>query len=58
MAFASCSQYERGYFTAYRHPAADEPDLILHLGDYPYEYQAGVYNIPGGNPRDHAGPRP
>ncbi len=56
MAFASCSQYEHGYFTAYRHLAADEPDLILHLGDYQYEYQAGVYNIPGGNPRDHAGP--
>nr|WP_221379351.1 alkaline phosphatase D family protein [Actinoplanes polyasparticus] len=56
MSFASCSQYEHGYFTAYRHLAADEPDLILHLGDYQYEYQAGVYTIPGGNPRDHAGP--
>ncbi|MCY1139477.1 alkaline phosphatase D family protein [Actinoplanes sp. Pm04-4] len=56
MAFASCSQYEHGYFTAYRHLAEDEPDLILHLGDYQYEYQAGVYTIPGGNPRDHAGP--
>ena len=56
MSFASCSQYEHGYFTAYRHLAADEPDLILHLGDYQYEYQAGVYNIPGGNPRDHLGP--
>jgi alkaline phosphatase D len=56
MSFASCSQYEHGYFTAYRHLAEDEPDLILHLGDYQYEYQAGVYTIPGGNPRDHAGP--
>ncbi|WP_250008000.1 alkaline phosphatase [Actinoplanes sp. M2I2] len=56
MSFASCSQYEHGYFTAYRHLAADEPELILHLGDYQYEYQAGVYNVPGGNPRDHAGP--
>ncbi|XVV15945.1 alkaline phosphatase D family protein [Actinoplanes sp. CA-131856] len=56
MSFASCSQYEHGYFTAYRHLAADEPDLILHLGDYQYEYQAGVYTIPGGNPRDHEGP--
>ncbi|GAB2576281.1 alkaline phosphatase [Paractinoplanes abujensis] len=56
MAFASCSQYEHGYFTAYRHLAADEPDIVLHLGDYQYEYQAGVYTIPGGNPRDHAGP--
>ncbi|MBM2619875.1 alkaline phosphatase D family protein [Actinoplanes sp. LDG1-06] len=56
MAFASCSQYEHGYFTAYRHLAADEPDIVLHLGDYQYEYQAGVYTVPGGNPRDHAGP--
>ncbi|GLZ01501.1 alkaline phosphatase D family protein [Actinoplanes sp. NBRC 103695] len=56
MSFASCSQYEHGYFTAYRHLAADEPQLILHLGDYQYEYEAGVYTIPGGNPRDHQGP--
>jgi alkaline phosphatase D len=56
MSFASCSQYEHGYFTAYRHLAADEPELILHLGDYQYEYPADTYNIPGGNPRDHEGP--
>ena len=56
MSFASCSQFEHGYFTAYRHLAADEPDLILHLGDYQYEYPADTYNIPGGNPRDHQGP--
>ena len=56
MAFVSCSQYEHGYFTAYQRLAEDEPELILHLGDYQYEYQAGVYNIPGGNPRDHQGP--
>jgi alkaline phosphatase D len=36
-AFASCQQYEQGYFGAYRHMAADHPDLILHLGDYIYE---------------------
>ncbi|GGK93687.1 alkaline phosphatase D family protein [Mangrovihabitans endophyticus] len=56
MSFVSCSQYEHGYFTAYRRLAEDEPDLVLHLGDYQYEYRAGVYTIPGGNPRDHAGP--
>jgi alkaline phosphatase D len=56
MSFASCSQYEHGFFTAYRRLAEDEPDLILHLGDYQYEYTAGVYVAPGGNPRDHAGP--
>jgi alkaline phosphatase D len=56
MSFVSCSQYEHGYFTAYRRLAEDEPELILHLGDYQYEYQAGTYTIPGGNPRDHLGP--
>ncbi|BCJ43559.1 alkaline phosphatase [Actinoplanes ianthinogenes] len=56
MSFVSCSQYEHGYFTAYRRLAEDEPELILHLGDYQYEYQAGVYVAPTGNPRDHQGP--
>lgn len=56
MSFASCSQYEHGYFTAYRHLAADEPDLVLHLGDYIYEYKPQVYISPDGNVRDHAGP--
>lgn len=56
MSFASCSQFEHGYFTAYRHLANDEPDLILHLGDYMYEYQANVYVSPSGNVRDHRGP--
>jgi alkaline phosphatase D len=56
MSFASCSQFEHGYFTAYRHLAADEPELILHLGDYQYEYPADTYTVPGGNPRDHQGP--
>jgi alkaline phosphatase D len=56
MAFVSCSQYEHGYFTAYRRLAEEAPDLILHLGDYQYEYTKDSYNIPGGNPRDHEGP--
>ena len=36
-AFASCQQYEQGYFGAYRHIVADDPELVLHLGDYIYE---------------------
>jgi alkaline phosphatase D len=56
MAFVSCSQFEHGYFTAYRRLAEEEPDLILHLGDYQYEYKKGGYVIPGGNIRDHDGP--
>ncbi|MFD0688758.1 alkaline phosphatase D family protein [Actinomadura fibrosa] len=56
MGFVSCSQFEHGYFTAYRRLAEEHPDLILHLGDYQYEYKKGVYVITGGNPRDHEGP--
>ncbi|WP_337590142.1 alkaline phosphatase D family protein [Janibacter hoylei] len=37
MSFASCAHYEAGYFTAYRYLADDEPDIVLHLGDYQYE---------------------
>ena len=37
-AFASCQHYEQGYFTAYQHMAHDDLDLVLHLGDYIYEY--------------------
>jgi alkaline phosphatase D len=36
-AFASCQHYETGYYTAYKHLAADDLDLVLHLGDYIYE---------------------
>ena len=36
-AFASCQQYEHGYYAAYRHLEADAPDLVAFLGDYIYE---------------------
>ena len=35
--FVSCANYEQGYFAAYRHLAAEAPDLVLFLGDYIYE---------------------
>jgi alkaline phosphatase D len=56
MAFASCSQFEHGWFTAYGRLAEERPDLVLHLGDYQYEYRADSYTVPGGNVRDHKGP--
>ncbi|MGW6449716.1 alkaline phosphatase D family protein [Lentzea sp. NPDC055074] len=56
MAFASCAQYEHGYFTAYRRLAEDEPDLVLHLGDYTYEYESGIHVAPSGNVRHVEGP--
>jgi alkaline phosphatase D len=35
--FVSCSHYEFGYFSAYRHLAEENPDVVLFLGDYIYE---------------------
>jgi alkaline phosphatase D len=36
--FVSCANYEQGYFSAYRHLADENPDMVLYLGDYFYEY--------------------
>ena len=52
-AFASCQQYEQGYFTAYRHMAARELDLVIHLGDYIYELSWGRQHV-----RQHTGAIP
>ena len=43
---ASCSNYPQGYFNAYRHMAQSDLDLVLHLGDYIYEYPDGGYANP------------
>ena len=40
-AFASCQAWTDGFYTAYRHMAAEELDLVVHLGDYVYEYPVG-----------------
>ena len=50
-AFASCQQYEHGYFTAYKHMAQEDLDLVIHLGDYIYEYDSNSYTATGGNVR-------
>ncbi|WP_029391840.1 alkaline phosphatase D family protein [Streptomyces xiaopingdaonensis] len=34
----SCQQYTDGYWTAHKHLAEEDLDLVLHLGDYLYEY--------------------
>ncbi|MFF3752126.1 alkaline phosphatase D family protein [Streptomyces sp. NPDC002018] len=40
----SCSNWEAGYFSAYRHLAARaDLDAVLHLGDYIYEYASGGF---------------
>ena len=35
--YVSCSNYEHGYFSAYRHLTEEEPEFVLFLGDYIYE---------------------
>ena len=37
-AFASCQSWPTGYYTAYESMAEDDLDLVIHLGDYIYEY--------------------
>jgi alkaline phosphatase D len=37
LALASCQHFEHGYFTAYRHMAREDLDLVVHVGDYIYE---------------------
>jgi len=46
MAVASCSNYPQGFFHAYRDIAESDLDVVLHLGDYLYEYPAGEYVNP------------
>lgn len=44
VALFSCANYPFGYFHAYGHAAArDDIDLVIHCGDYIYEYGRGDY---------------
>ncbi|WP_343900941.1 alkaline phosphatase D family protein, partial [Nocardioides aquaticus] len=52
MAFASCANYPVGHFTAYRRLADEQPDLVVHLGDYQYEGAAAASAVR----RPHVGP--
>ncbi len=49
-AFTSCQHYESGYFNGYPHMQKEDLDLVVHLGDYIYEYK-GIDN----RPRKHIG---
>ena len=37
-AVATCQDFPSGYYTAYRDMVQNDLDLVLHLGDYTYEY--------------------
>lgn len=49
---ASCQRWDHGHWAAWRHAAAEAPDLVLFLGDYIYEnettYAAAVRPHEGG----------
>ena len=47
LAVCSCSNYPAGLFNVYGAIAESDADVVLHLGDYIYEYGAGQY---GTNP--------
>ncbi|WP_072738265.1 alkaline phosphatase D family protein [Rhodococcus triatomae] len=50
----SCSNWEAGFFGAYRHLALrGDLDAIVHLGDYIYEYPQGEYTGRSGAVRLH-----
>jgi alkaline phosphatase D len=60
LAYGSCQKFEAGFWGAYEHLVADDPDLILFLGDYIYEQKAtsnGVRRHPEAEPMDLAGYR-
>lgn len=43
LAVCSCSNYQAGFFNVYDAMAKSNADVIIHLGDYFYEYEAGGY---------------
>jgi alkaline phosphatase D len=50
-AFASCQDWQNGFYTAYRHLAEEDLDLVVHLGDYIYESGPNPFGL-----RQHDGP--
>jgi len=44
-AYASCQQYEQGFYAAYADMARRDLDLVVHLGDYIYESSWGSRHV-------------
>lgn len=57
LAVCSCANFESGYFGAYsdiaRRAWAGEVDVVVHMGDYLYEYASGEYGGKHGVVRPH-----
>ncbi len=43
LAVCSCANYPAGYFNAYDAIGKSDVDVVVHLGDYIYEYAVGEY---------------
>lgn len=52
IAACSCSNYIAGYFNVYEAISNSDADVVLHLGDYIYEY-ANPSSVDAGLNRDH-----
>jgi alkaline phosphatase D len=52
LTFASCQHFESGFYTAYEYMLKENPDLVIHLGDYIYEGAARPTGV-----RKHVGPK-
>ena len=50
-AFVSCQDWQNGLYPAYRNLAREDLDLVVHLGDYIYEYASDPTAV-----RQHNGP--
>ena len=50
-AFCSCAEYEYELYYTYDAMAAEQPDFIVHLGDYIYEETYDRFFKPGSDPR-------
>ena len=46
LAVLSCSNFPQGYFNVYKAVAQRDYDVVVHLGDYIYEYALGGYANP------------
>ena len=58
MAVVSCANWQAGWFSAYRQLAERQDlDVVLHLGDYLYEYAPGEYQAREVVVRPHDPPR-
>ncbi len=51
LAYASCQRWEHGFYSAHRHMAREQLDLVLFLGDYIYEYPGAANAVRNTNGR-------